>query len=155
VEASFGIICASAPALKVFFKKYFNPSQFGSSLGSNFRSRNAASKGNTNLTNLSTMDDAKSGFQSMYNKRGAQLGTGPNDTELKGISVTREVEVASAYREVIRPPTGQADSMSPHAYSFSSEKPLKYQAARNPDMPWLDDTSANSSPEGSIHDSPV
>jgi hypothetical protein len=96
----------------------------------------------------------------MYNSRagGGHIGTGLNDTELKGISITREVEVASAYREVVRPGTERGagkDAMSPHAYSFSSEKPLKYPGQRNPETPWLDDTSANSSPEGSIHESPV
>jgi hypothetical protein len=161
VEASFGIICASAPSLKVFFKKYFNPSQFGSSIGSPFRSRTGASKGNTHGTYSSTIDtDAKSGFQSTYtNSRvgGGRTGAGPMDTELKGISITREVEVASAYREVVRPGTelGGADSLSPHANSFSSEKPLQYFGTRNPETPWLDDTSANSSPDGSVHESPV
>jgi hypothetical protein len=156
VEASFGIICASAPSLKVFFK-YFNPSQFGSTLSSAFKSRGATSKGNTNLTNLSTVDtDAKSGFQSTHNSRGGRMGAEPMDTELKGISVTREVEVASAYREVVRPSAGKgADNRSPQAYSFSSEKPLKQPGARNPETPWLDDSSANTSPEGSIHESPV
>jgi hypothetical protein len=154
VEASFGIICASIPSLKVFFKRYFNPSQFGSTLGSAFKSHGGLSKGNTNVTNLSTVDtDVKSAFHSTYKGR---AGTGPTDVELKGISVTREVEVASAYREVVRVPTGQgADNMSPHAYSFGSEKPLQFLGGRNPETPWLDDSSANTSPEGSIHDSPV
>jgi hypothetical protein len=165
VEASFGIICASAPALKVFFKKYFNPSQFGSSFGSGFTKslRTGRSNGATNKTNLSTMDtDGKSGYQfsnaTYTNSTRGQVGAGPMDTELKGISVTREVEVASAYREVVRPPTEiGADNLSPtHAHSFSSEKPLKASGPRNPETPWLDDTSANTSPEGSINErSPV
>jgi hypothetical protein len=80
------------------------------------------------------------------------------DTELKGISVTREVEVASAYCEVMRAQGGVSlDNLSPHAYSFSSEKHLKYSGSqRNPDTPWLDDSSAPSSPRDSIDErSPV
>ncbi len=100
VEASFGITCASAPALKIFFKKYFDPVQFGSSFGNaiSMSVRTGRSKGNTNPTNLSTVDtDIKSGYQLKNMTGGGHVGAGPHDTELKGISVTREVEVASAY----------------------------------------------------------
>ncbi|KAF1996320.1 hypothetical protein P154DRAFT_498638 [Amniculicola lignicola CBS 123094] len=67
LEADLGVICASAPALKIFFRRYFNLSAnrsngygnsyqmknrtptFGSKLGSKISSKISAGKGNSNI----------------------------------------------------------------------------------------------------------
>lgn len=91
VEAHLAIICASAPALKVFFKKYLQVSSFGSG----FRSTMKRSMGHPGTDRRT--GDVSYGISSTAGKGtypyGSQLKSVSDDVEMGAIKVARDVDV--------------------------------------------------------------
>jgi hypothetical protein len=130
-------MCASAPALKVFFKEYFNVTSFSGSLPNTWW----RSKRRTNLdtkmekTYLSDATQPISSFQSgSTGSRISRRGTTMSDIDIEmgGIAVTKEIEIESARNEAARTRPG----VQPRFLSFPSNE-----------LPWLDDQSVHEAAE--------
>jgi hypothetical protein len=157
VEATLGVICASIPALKVFFQKFLTATQLGNTLSNSFSSiRNRTRRnGTSNNSNIdkSTRRSAtlnltgKSHFTKSSTQRNSKSLADP-DLELGTIAVTCEVEVASAYDDSeSRSPQHLNSLTGPNINSKSKMPAQKSRAINHYETPWLDERSAPSSPE--------
>jgi hypothetical protein len=172
-EVCLGVLCASTPALKMYFEKFLNNPHFKYGTGSfasglsNTFSKITGRKRSQNKSGLSasTFPESKQDYDSSMggiltdrrnsmvklSKRAIDESFG-DDLELGGIEVTREVEVVSAYKEsaISRPQAAwqRRDEPSPHLMSFSSERPLQdyfIESSRSPES-WLEEDSNPSTP---------
>jgi hypothetical protein len=170
-EVCLGVLCASAPALKVYFERFlsdpnlkYGTGSFASGLSSTL-SKIMGRKRSQNKSNLSastylgskqdyggsmggTLTDRRNSMVKL-GKRGMDESFG-DDLELGGIEVTREVEVVSAYKEpaISQPMQAHAswrrrDETSPHLMSFGSERPLQDFFTMSNQSPdsWLEEDS--------------
>jgi hypothetical protein len=130
VEAHVAIICASAPALKVFFKEYFNVNSLSGSLQTGWwrtrRRTNVDPK--MEKTYLSDATEPMSFQTASTGSRMSRRGTTTSeiDIEMGGIAVTKEIEIESARGEAARNRPG----VQPRFMTFPSNE-----------LPWLDDQS--------------
>lgn len=150
LEATLGVICASVPALKVFFPKYLNVTIITGSISQTISSlRNRTTRNMS--TSLSKDEKPRSSFSYAFTtKTGGRSKTSTNftenDLELGKIAVTEEVEIASAYGDATK--DGSQSGMQAPATrdSSSSSKPLQQGLIRRDfDTTWLD-LDANESP---------
>jgi hypothetical protein len=133
VEAHVAIMCASAPALKVFFKQYLNVTALSSSLQNSWRQREYHRRGYTE-------DKSYTGFgtNSSATKSGkSDTKSTETDVELggikRGIEVTQEVDIDTESR----PETTETFLESEH----SSQEGLQGSHIRQlskAEAPWLD-----------------
>jgi len=160
VEAHLAIICASAPALKVFLRQYFQTSGVTGSFGNSWsRSRRRLSSYARRKAGRSTnhSDDAKTGLSTEATAKGSHNGSKMDasrkgtltDIELGGINVTHDVEVASTYDD--RPWTRSSHFKSPqpvqpHSQLHGSDEKSRaaYHAMTTSETPWLNDASSAS-----------
>ncbi|KAF2417516.1 hypothetical protein EJ08DRAFT_80639 [Tothia fuscella] len=156
VEAHVAIMCASAPALKVFFKQYMTFPLIPSSIARTFRSSSYQRKGYTeSRSKISTQNSKSSKGQFSFggkNSKKSKSDSGTEsstiktavldskgttvDIELGGIEVAREVNVDSEVR--LRTDESFLDQ------SDGSQDALQQahiRALRNIDAPWLDHTN--------------
>jgi hypothetical protein len=155
IEANLGVICASVPALKVYFQKYLSATQFGTALGSSFGSTGNRTKRNASAHTETAKSTRRLPTLNLTGKsRNTKSGTQRNsisyadkDLELGSIAITREVEIESTY--------GDADNQSSQ-YLQGPKSPSKDVTNTNSakqshtghhyETPWLDDKSLPSSP---------
>jgi hypothetical protein len=132
VEAHVAIICASAPALKVFFKQYLNVTALSSSLQNSWRQREYHRKGYT-------ADKSFTGFGTNSSAaKSGKSGSRSTETDIElggmkgGIEVTQEVDIDTESR----PETAETFLESDH----SSREGLQGSHVRQlskADAPWL------------------
>jgi hypothetical protein len=155
-EASLGVICASIPSLKFYFRKFFDssqpaiddslPSSF-TSMGSRFtaaKERKGSSNTIAHLNQGGQYSETKLGkmqTNESYGHRGLEMGT---------ISVTRELDIESVYNApyMTEPKIFWArDPSPPRALSFT-ERPWREHLAENAQIPesWLDEDSSPPTP---------
>jgi hypothetical protein len=84
VEAHLAIICASAPALKIFLVRYLNVSSFTGSMPQSWRQRSYARKGYTGQSSIAHDTTSTANLDSIR-----------KDVEMGKISVTQAVDVDS------------------------------------------------------------
>lgn len=160
-EACLGVMCASAPALKMYFERFLGDPNFNYGTGSfasgfaSMLSKITGRKRSQNKSNLSgsTYLESKQdyGGNSMVKLSKRSMDESfSDDLELGGIEVTREVEVVSAYKEPAMSQPVQAhvgwrqrDETSPHRMSFRSERPLQDYFTHSNRIPesWLEEDS--------------
>ncbi|EON65935.1 hypothetical protein W97_05177 [Coniosporium apollinis CBS 100218] len=109
VESHMAIVCASAPALKVFFKKILNASGLGSHLSGSLKrarghSRSKGYGGNTSPSQ-NTKDDPSIGYNASASRGGSNemprlKNSWTRDVELANIKVAREVDVIYEIRDM-------------------------------------------------------
>jgi hypothetical protein len=170
-EAGLGVICASVPSLKFYFRKFFDrsqsaisgslPSSFNSSIQSRSTGEKASrgrkgSSGNI-IGRLNDHPQSPNGNFSELQVSTTKLGKkqadesyGYRDVELGTISVTREVDVESVYNEPYEtePKIFWArETSTPRALSLT-ERPLREYLAHNARVPesWLDEDSRPATP---------
>jgi len=92
VEAHMAVMCASAPALKVFFKQYLQVSRFGSSLSYGFRRAGYRKTGHGSAKSRGGAMGSKYSASAAHSflKPGKQK---QSDIEIGHIEVTQEVDV--------------------------------------------------------------
>ena len=156
IESHFGVICASVPALKIFFTKYFDVSQITRSLGSSWQlqsdksdqnkmPQDEKSKQNFFVVDTTNIDSTYQPSNDTYNA--------DTDFEIElgnigGIAVTRAWDAESAYDSDRKHP-------GPALSSHSSQLPLKREGGgpqspekkcKAEDGTWLEDNSNPSTP---------
>jgi hypothetical protein len=143
VEAHVAIICASAPALKVFFKQYLNVTALSSSLQNSWRERDYHRKGYT-----ADKSSTVFGTNSSATKSG-KLDSKSTETDFeldamkRGIEVTREVDVDTESRPETTETFLESDRSSQDVFQGSHVRQMSKAEA-----PWLDiDPPSSNAPQ--------
>jgi hypothetical protein len=144
VEAHLAIICASAPALKVFFKQYLNVTALSNSLQNSWRQREYQRKGYSADKGSTGFHIDSSGMKS-GNSNSTDSNNMQDDVELggmKGIEVTRELDIDSEGRSETTETFFDSEHSSPDGLQRSHLRQLGAT-----ETPWLIiDPAENKSP---------
>lgn len=136
VEANVAVVCASAPALKVFFKEYLNVSAIGSGLQYTFKrtgyQRTGYGNGKSYADPLGTVSSASGANGYSKSIKGTQT-----DLEIGRIEVTKEVDINM--EETTPESWTRENSRSEERYGMSGMPAthIRKNTSRG-ETPWLD-----------------
>lgn len=153
LESCLAVICASIPALKVFFGKYFNVSLLTGSISQQLSSLGNRTTGNMSSTPGNNEKSRTSMKYAFFSKNGDRSKTSTrfteNDLELGTIEITHELEVASAYGDATNDGSQSGMHVPATRDSDSSVQALQQGSTRKDfGTTWLDlDANESLSPD--------